>query len=151
MPKRYLFKARCASCESELWRPHGGDHEYGTGIFFGVEGTVFAVVDFLETHRDVARLIDDLLVSESLVTRDMFSLCATLADPIEGQNLIGHPVCSHCGSVGFSSWGGESRNTVEVPYATFSGFLRLTPEERRAELHRALRERPSVRPGGAWV
>lgn len=146
MPQRTLFKAQCASCSAVLWRPHAGEPGYGTGIFYGVEGTVFAVVDFLEEHRDVAALIDEVLVHENLVTKDMFALCATLADPIEDQVLVGHPVCSHCGSSRFA-WGSESRNPVEVPYATFIQFLALTVDERCAEVRRAVKGRPSLFPG----
>jgi hypothetical protein len=132
-------RATC-SCRAVFEYPELGDFAYGSFVFFGTEGTAFAHFDALGS--EISKVVGDVLGS-SCSAETFQGVCARLADPVKGQQLVPNHVCPSCRSSSWESWGGDCVGWMDVPEVTHVAFLSLHHDERRRRI-RELGNVPAV-------
>jgi hypothetical protein len=133
------FTAKCGRCRAEFSCPGLGDFVYGQFLFTGELGTVFA--HFAAVRHPVWEFIRSILTApgdrsdDETEERELGSriqaACAHFADRIAGQRLVNHRVCPVCQSSDWEWWQGERVGWLEVPAASYNGFLAMPEAERR--------------------
>jgi len=109
---------------------------YGEALLHGIRGTVHAHAWLLDhpVFNIVQRFVKRALPMRSPPRWEVF---ARLADPIDGQTLSCQSVCPHCGSDERSASGKDRAiGNIELPDATFHGFLAMSPEEKLAQIRK---------------
>jgi hypothetical protein len=125
------FEAKCAHCGEVFSAPSLGDFGYGTFLLFGELGTVYAVLDAVNSS------VWQQIASE-LSTDDgnrILNVVAAVADRVQGQGLRAHHACPACLSRKWESWEGRRIGVIEIGEATFSEFISLTEGDRRQRIH----------------
>jgi hypothetical protein len=130
MPDIFTFMAKCARCKTHSARPELGEFAYGEFILTGESGNVHAYLHATDNpvFALVASTIED--DSGSLIQE----ITARLADPLSGQRLTMLHVCPKCGCDEWESWHGDRVASENVPVASFTEFLSLSPERRRMRI-----------------
>lgn len=106
------FAAECANCGQHFSHPYLGELSYGEAILCTADGKHFAMVSAFEPFAQrVAPLVK---------TGTIWSVLASLADPIAGQPLKSSVQCPHCGSGKLKSWGGNKTGSTQVSPASFT-------------------------------
>lgn len=134
------FRATCRSCGQSFPVPLLSDQQsYGEFILRGTRGRGAAYLNsFTEPAWDVIAAIVDTRRSfpqrVSRVHADLLQrVIGACADPIDGERLtLGAFVCPNCLSSDVSYGDGDPMGVVELPSASFAGFMSLSPEQRSA-------------------
>lgn len=125
-----MFKARCGACNSEFSYPDDGDFNYGSFIFTGEQGSVFAHLDGI--GHPVWDFVKSTLTPDPLAKKNsIFEVCAFIADKIDGQGLVDHKVCSACQSANIAAWRIEQTGVLDIPEVTFKAFMAKPESDRR--------------------
>jgi hypothetical protein len=120
------------------------DFSYGEFLFHGR-----GVHGFLDGLSEPAwddiggRLVDQQLMPETPGTGQisrMQKVVAAMSDPIDGQQLVNHPVCSHCGSGDVSYGDNFPGEFHELPAVTYTAYQRMTDAQRNLAVATAWRE-----------
>ncbi|MCH8148419.1 MAG: hypothetical protein IH987_10560 [Planctomycetes bacterium] len=134
------IKADCLTCGFWHYRPWLGDFSYGEGIAQGsfVTGTgeTFAYLNVLNNSGwDRLRVLAEGLETDESFFQWLVDQCL---DPISGVSLGSGVRCPECDSTDIKLHEGMPTGRVEIPEATFTGFLSLDPHEQQTrvvELH----------------
>jgi hypothetical protein len=118
-----LLDAKCASCGQQFSHPSLGDFAYGEVVFCTSDGRHYAAAD---AFGEFAQRLKGLIVPNSSIS--FWSILASLADPISGQNLAHSIICPNCKSDRLEYWGGQKTGAADVPAATFVTASALSSE-----------------------
>ncbi len=129
-----LFKARCLCCFWSHVCPHFSDFDCGSLLFTGEQGNVWA--GFYVPGNAVWELVDSVLGEGGKSAPEergdiVADVCASLADPVEGQRLYAHAVCPHCRRNTLRVNDRRRIGTSLIPVVSFGGFLALSKAEQR--------------------
>ena len=132
------FKARCKACREEFPCPGLGDQSYGSFLFTGEKGSVFAILHALN-HPVWDYLESALPLPKSGLSREsdckrgdrIQAACAYFADYINGQSLCNYDVCPRCHSFACDFWGHEQTGSIEIGEVSYTDFMSLPEEVRR--------------------
>jgi hypothetical protein len=130
-----LFEARCAACATVFVKPELGDFAYGSFIFTGVDGTVYAYFEAIKSP--VWKRVEDAvpILAKGIQHGDfLLAACAYFADPVDGQRLSAEHVCPNCHSHDLAFWQGAKLGQTEMPEASFRSFLSLTEADQLREI-----------------
>ena len=119
-----LSEAQCANCTRHFAHPDMGDFAYGEALLCTMDGRYHATVSGFTPFSERVRALISSSGSYSL-----WSILASLADPISGQRLTFGLRCPHCASDNIVYWAGRRVGVSEVPEATFTGAAALSEEE----------------------
>jgi len=130
------FAAKCGNCGHEFSCPVLSDFAYGSFLFTGECGTVFA--HFFAIDHPVWDFMANILPSvgegdaaESRQGDRIQAACAHFADPVEGQRLVNKHVCPACRSSTWEWWGGAETGVSDVAEVSYVEFMCLPEAERR--------------------
>jgi hypothetical protein len=133
------FKGKCKACREEFPCPHLGDQRsYGSFLFTGEKGTVFAILNALD-HPVWDYLESTLPLPKRGLSRQsdckrgdrIQAACAYFADHINGQRLCNHLVCPSCHSFACDFWDHERTGTIEIGEVSYTNFMSLPDDVRR--------------------
>jgi hypothetical protein len=132
------FEACCAQCARKFVYPDLGDFAYGSFLFTGEHGSVFAVFDALESPvwQRVAAAVAQVRPEIPEVQQGPLiqKVCALLADRIDGQGLRNCHICPHCQSTEWKWWHGARIGTVELPRVSYCRFLERPSLDQESEI-----------------
>ena len=127
------FKAACAECGHEFLRPELGDFAYGEFLLCTESGREF--FHFSAMENPACKLVEPQLPKGVKFAAVM----ASLADPVNEEALVSHPVCPSCQSSKLAYWGGDRVGQRVVLAATFTRFLGLPSSEQQLAVQEAVR------------
>jgi hypothetical protein len=119
-----VFEAQCANCASHFSHPSLGDFAYGEVFLCTLDGNHYATVS---AFTDFSQRVKALMGPGA--ENSLWSILASLADPISGQPLSSGIRCPHCASDNLAYWAGRRVGVSKVPEATFTHAAALSQEE----------------------
>jgi len=119
-----LFEAQCAHCRCHFAHPDLGDFVYGEVLLCTRDGQHHARVS---AFTPFSKRVEALMSPND--DRSLWSILASLADPVSGVPLTFGLRCPHCASGQMVYWGGKRAGVIDVPEATFTDAAALSDEE----------------------
>lgn len=130
-----LVQVSCDDCKNKFNAPVLSDFEYGSLLFYGINGRVYGLFDAINNSilDSVKIMLSDLGTTRRLTanTQLLQLLVAQLADPIENIPLTIYCVCPYCQSNKTHIEGAKYCETINIPTVTFEKYLMLNTEQQK--------------------